>query len=109
VVEAIRNAQAIHGEKPLTGKEIRDGFENLEISEERLAELGLKGFMPPVKLSCADHEGTQPIRLQEWDGSHWSFVSDWIMPMKDVVRPLIEASAAEYASQNGIEPRDCGG
>jgi hypothetical protein len=27
--------------------------------------------------------------------------------MKDVVRPMIEASASEYAAQNGIQPREC--
>jgi branched-chain amino acid transport system substrate-binding protein len=45
--------------------------------------------------------------VQQWDGDSWSFVSDWITPMKDVVRPMIEASASEYAAQNNIEPREC--
>jgi branched-chain amino acid transport system substrate-binding protein len=34
-------------------------------------------------------------------------VSDWITPMKDVVRPMIEQSAAQYAKEHGITPRDC--
>lgn len=107
VSEALRTAQGKFGERPLTGEEVRWGLENLKITEARLEELGLKGFMPPIEVSCADHEGHHPIRIQEWDGETWSFVSDWILPMKDVVRPMIEASAAEYARQNGIEPRDC--
>jgi hypothetical protein len=29
------------------------------------------------------------------------------MPMKEVGRPMIEASAAQYATEHGITPRDC--
>jgi hypothetical protein len=31
------------------------------------------------------------------------------MPMKNVVRPMIEASAAQYAKEYGITPRSCEG
>ncbi|MGF1475636.1 MAG: ABC transporter substrate-binding protein [Geminicoccaceae bacterium] len=107
VTEAIRVAQGIHGEKPLTGEQIRDGFENLQISEARLAELGLEGFMQPISVSCEDHEGSHAVFVQQWNGETWEQVSDWIEPMKDVVRPLIEESAAAYAAEKGIEPRSC--
>jgi branched-chain amino acid transport system substrate-binding protein len=107
VVEAIRAAQAIHGERPLTGEEVRDGFEALDLSEARLAELGLEGFMNPITVSCADHEGGGAVFIQQWDGTSWNRVSDWIPPMTDVVRPLIEASASAYAAEAGIEPRSC--
>ena len=86
---------------------VRDGLENLNITEERLAELGMSDFTPPLKVTCADHEGNHAVRIQQWDGEKWSFVSDWITPMKDVVRPMIEASAAQYAKEHGITPRDC--
>ena len=36
-----------------------------------------------------------------------SSISDWITPMKDVVRPMIEASAEAYAKEKGITPRSC--
>jgi branched-chain amino acid transport system substrate-binding protein len=29
------------------------------------------------------------------------------MPLKEVVRPMIEASAAQYAKEHGITPREC--
>jgi branched-chain amino acid transport system substrate-binding protein len=108
VVEAIRTAQTMYGEQPLTGEQVRDGLENLDITEERLAELGMSGFTPPLKVSCADHEGDHAMRIQQWDGQHWEAVSDWIEPMKDVVRPMIEASAEAYAKEKGITPRSCG-
>jgi branched-chain amino acid transport system substrate-binding protein len=107
VVEAIRTAQKMHGEQPLTGEQVRDGLENLNITEDRLAELGMSGFTPPIKVTCADHEGDHAIRVQEWNGAKWEPVSPWIRPMKDVVRPMIEASAAAYAKENGITPRSC--
>jgi branched-chain amino acid transport system substrate-binding protein len=107
VVEAIRKGQEMHGEQPLTGPQVRDGLENLEITEDRLAELGMTGFTPPLKVTCADHEGDHALRVQQWDGKTWESVSDWITPMKDVVRPMIEESAAAYAEENGITPRDC--
>jgi branched-chain amino acid transport system substrate-binding protein len=107
VVEAIRKAQEIHGQQPLTGEQVRDGLEALDIDEARLAELGMTDFTPPLKVTCADHEGDHAVRLQQWNGDSWEFVSDWITPMKDVVRPMIEASAAKYAEENGITPRDC--
>jgi branched-chain amino acid transport system substrate-binding protein len=107
MVEAIRTAQGKFSARPLTGEEVRWGLENLDLNEARLQELGIVGLTPPLKVSCADHEGTQPIRIQEWNGERWTPVSDWIMPLKDVVRPMIEASAAQYAKEHGITPRTC--
>ena len=107
VVEAIRTAQEIHGQQPLSGEQVRDGLENLDITEERLAELGMSGFTPPIQVSCADHEGDHAIFVQQWNGSEWEAITDWITPMKDVVRPMIEASAESYAKEKGIEPRSC--
>ena len=107
IVEAIRKAQEIHGIRQLTGAEVRDGFEALNLTEERLAELGLGGFMNPISVSCADHEGGGAVFIQRWDGAQWARVSDWIPPMTDVVRPLIEKSAAAYAAEKGITPREC--
>jgi branched-chain amino acid transport system substrate-binding protein len=109
VSEAIRKAMSKYGNKPMTGEQVRWGFENLNLSNARLAKLGLSGFMKPVKLSCANHEGGTSLRIQEWKGQQWEFVSDWIEPMNDVVRPMIEASAAKYAKEKGITPRKCDG
>ncbi len=106
-VESIRAAQAIHGNKPLTGEQVRDGMESLELSETRLKELGMEGFLRPLKVSCADHETGGPVMIQQWDGKQWKFVSDWIEPMKDVVRPMIEKAAADFAKENKITPRSC--
>lgn len=107
VSEAIRTAMEKYGNKPMTGEQIRWGFENLDLTEAKLNKLGLTRFMKPVKLSCTNHEGGTQLRIQEWKGQQWEFVSDWIEPMNDVVRPMIEASAAKYAAEKGITPRSC--
>ncbi len=105
--EAIRTAQGKFGNKPLTGEQVRWGLENLDLTEARLKELGLEGFTRPIKVSCADHETGGPIIIQQWDGSKWSMVSDWIPTIREVVRPMIEEAAAAYAKENNITPRDC--
>jgi len=69
--------------------------------------LGLEGFTKPVKVTCEDHEGNGPVIIQQWDGKAWKFVSDWIEPMRDVIRPMIEEAAAKFAKENNITPRDC--
>ena len=106
-IEAMYTAMAEYGNKALSGEEMRWGFENLDITAERIAELGLTGIMPPTKVTCANHEGSPAIKLQVWKAGKWEPMSDWIAGMTDITRPLIEADAAQYASENGIEPRTC--
>lgn len=105
--EAIRTAQGIHGQKPLTGEQVRDGIEALDITEARLRDLGAAGLLSPVAVSCRDHEGGGGVKFQQWNGEQWVPVSDWIATDQDIVRPMIEASAAKYAREKGITPRDC--
>jgi branched-chain amino acid transport system substrate-binding protein len=104
--EAIRMAHKKFGVKVLTGEEIRWGMEHLDITEERIKELGLEGFMSPVKTSCANHEGGNTVLFQQWDGEKWVKIGEQT-PMNDFVRPLIEASAAKYAKEQGITPKKC--
>ena len=106
--EAIRTAQNRYGKgKPMTGEQIRWGLENLNIDEKRLKELGAVGFMQPLKVSCLDHEGGGQVKFQQWDGKSWKVITDWISSDQSIVRPMIEASAAQYAKEKGITPRDC--
>src|SRR5438445_11067827 len=106
-VEAIRTAMTKHGNKPLTGAEVRWGFENLNLTEPRLEQLGMKGFTHPVKVTCEDHEGAGPVMFEQWDGKKWNIVSDWIPVMRDVVRPKLEAAAVEEGKKLSYTERDC--
>jgi branched-chain amino acid transport system substrate-binding protein len=105
--EAVRTAQAKFGNKAMTGKQVRWGLENLNVTAERLSQLGMEGFTRPVKVTCSDHESGGPILIQQWDGNQWKIVSDWVPTMRDVVRPMIEKAAAAYAKENNITPRTC--
>jgi branched-chain amino acid transport system substrate-binding protein len=67
----------------------------------------MDGFTRPVKISCTDHESGGPILIQQWDGQKWNIVSDWVPTMTDVVRPMIEKAAMEYAKENNVTPRTC--
>jgi branched-chain amino acid transport system substrate-binding protein len=104
--EAIRTGMKGAKTAPTT-EQIRWGFENLNLTDKRLEELGMKGFTHALKVTCEDHEGNGPIRVQQWDGQKWTLVSDWIAPMKEVVRPKIEAAAVEEAKKLGYTQRDC--
>jgi branched-chain amino acid transport system substrate-binding protein len=100
IAEAIRTAQEITGKTAIDGADMRRGLENLNITAERLKEIGLEGFMQPLKVSCEDHNGHHPVYMQEWDGKQWQPISDWFEPMRDVVRPMLEQAALDYVAAN---------
>jgi len=106
IAEAIRNAQKISGKKVVTGEDVRRGLESLNISAARWKELGFEGFASPITgVSCTDHNGHQSAYMQQWDGTKWVKISDWITPMKDVVRPRLEAAAKDYVEKNTGWPK----
>ncbi len=106
-VEALKVAQAKYGKRPLTGEEVRWGFEHIHLDDKRLKELGALGLVQPLKLSCADHEGGGAVRFQQWDGTKWNVISDWVQADRKLLRPIIEESSHQYAKEKNITPRDC--
>ena len=105
--EALRTAMREFGHQPMTGAQVQWGLEHLTLTAASLKELGAEGLISPLTLSCRDHEGGGGARFQQWDGTQWTLLTDWIAPDQALVRPLVEASAAEYAQEKGITPRDC--
>jgi len=106
-IESVRTAMGKYGNKPLTGEQVRWGFENLNLTEQRLEQIGMKGMMRPIRVSCENHEGNGMAAVQQWDGKKWTIVSDWIEPMREVVRPKLEAAAVDEAKKLGYTMRDC--
>ena len=106
-VEAIRAGQARFGQRPLTGDEGRWGLEHLNIDDARLRAIGFHGLMQPLRLSCDDHEGGGAAKVQQWDGTKWNLLTDWVQADRQTLRPLIEAKSAAYAKEKGITARDC--
>jgi len=108
IVEAIRKAQEKYGKgKVMTPDQIRWGLEHLELSEARLKELGAAGLFPPVKTSCLDHEGSGMVKFQVWDGKAFKPVTPFMAGDRELVRKMVEESAAKYAAEKKITPRDC--
>ena len=109
--EAVRIAQRRFGKsRPLTGKQLRWALEHLRIDAARLKQLGAAGFMPPMKTSCADHEGSGLVRFMKWDGMRWNIITDWMAPAPEdrkLVQQKYLESAAAYAKTRGITPRRC--
>ena len=106
--EAIRTAMKKYGNKPMTGEQVRWGFEHLELTEARIKELGLDGMLLPIKFSCADHEGNaRKARVHQWDGKAWKVISDWYAVDDSVIAPMVKDTAAKYAAEKKLTPRDC--
>ncbi len=107
MIEAMRAAQAHFGVRPLTGEEMRWGIENMQLTDRRINDIGAFGLLQPLKLTCANHEGGGAVRFQRWNGKEWTPITGWIMSDQELVRPLVEKSAHEYAAKEGVRPRDC--
>jgi branched-chain amino acid transport system substrate-binding protein len=103
--EAAKKAQEIHGTTDITPAMMRDGMEALEISEAKMAELGLPNFGPAFTVSCENHGGGGLVGVTQWDADTgtWSLISDFSESDQDVIQPLIEEDSAAYAAENNIE------
>jgi branched-chain amino acid transport system substrate-binding protein len=108
VVEAVRNAQDRYGKgKVITPEQLRWGLEHLNLTEGRIKDIGAAGLFPPIKTSCIDHEGSGMVKFQRWDGSSFKQVTPFIAGDRDLVRKMVEESAAKYAREKKVTPRDC--
>lgn len=109
-IEALRVAQEMHDKvgKAVTGAEFRAGYEALVMDQTRLEALGIAGMIAPFRMSCAENAGAGKFAMMQWDGTQFQRVSDWQEPLDPTfIRGMIEASAAKFAGENGITPRDC--
>ncbi len=107
-VESVRAAQGKFGNRVVTGEEVQWGAEHLNIDGARIKALGVEGMIRPVKTSCYDHEGSHSARIHTWDGTKWSYTSDWYEADTKLLRPMVEASAKKYAADKRVEMRSCG-
>ena len=111
LAEGITAAQAEFGTPQITASQLRWGLENIKMTEERIAELGLDGMVPPFATSCSNHTGHSGGWMLEWDGAKFVKVSDHLSPNVDNYAELIASSAGEYADANAPWPvnEDCEG
>ena len=107
-VEAIRAAQEKYGKgKPVTSEQVRWGMENLNLTQERLNELGFGKILRPIKTSCQNHLGTDWARIAQWDGAKWKVTSDWYQADKTMIEPLVQEYADKYAKEKNVKVRSC--
>ncbi|WP_425100354.1 ABC transporter substrate-binding protein [Tropicibacter sp. S64] len=111
LAEGIQAAQKEFGTAQIDAKQLRWGLENIDMTEERIKELGLEGMVPPFKTSCADHTGGAGGWMLEWDGTKFVKVSDHLTPNVDGYKALVAEKAAEYAEANApwAKNESCGG
>ncbi len=106
--EAVKAAQAIHGVADITPAMMRDGLENLVVTDESMEAIGMKGFGPNFAVSCENHGGPGLGAVQQWDATaqSWNMISGFEPSDMDVIQPLIDADSAAYAAENNI-PSQC--
>ncbi|MDO5620936.1 MAG: ABC transporter substrate-binding protein [Paracoccus sp. (in: a-proteobacteria)] len=109
ISEAIRKAQELAGTSQVNAEQVRAGFEALDITPERLVELGLPDFGPELAITCANHGGSGMARMQQWDAAagKWNLITEFTGPDEEVLDPLIKQDSEAYAKEAGITPRDC--
>jgi branched-chain amino acid transport system substrate-binding protein len=110
-VEGARTAQEKYGKgKRVTPEQARWGYENLNLTQAKLDALGFKGVMRPVATNCQDHMGSAWARVHTWDGSKFTWSSDWLQADQSIINPLVKASADQYAAEKKLNrraPADC--
>ena len=109
--EAVRRAQERFGKgKVMTGEQVRWGLENLALDQKRLDALGFNGVMRPLSTSCADHMGSNAVRIETWDGKKWNISSDYIEADEQIIKPMVKAGTDKYLADKKMTRRtaaDC--
>ncbi len=105
--EAIKTAQEMHGTSAITPEQMRDGMENLEMTEEKMAELGLPNFGPEFEVSCENHGGNGFGAVSQWDAEAGEFtlITEYFQSDQEVLAPLVEEDSMAFAEESGIELR----
>ncbi|SFL00794.1 ABC transporter substrate-binding protein [Shimia haliotis] len=105
--EAAKTAQEIHGTADITAAQMRDGMEALEITEEKMAGLGMPNFGPSFSVSCENHGGPGLVGVTQWDAANqtWSLISEFAETDMEVIGALIAEDSGSYASENNIAER----
>jgi branched-chain amino acid transport system substrate-binding protein len=110
-VEGVRAAQERFGKgKWMTSEQARWGYENLNLTQAKLDALGFKGVLRPISTSCNDHMGSAWARVHTWDGSKFTWASDWLQADEQIIKPMVKASAEKYAADKKLTrrpPADC--
>lgn len=105
--EAARDAQKANGVSNITSVMMRDAMENLSMTEERMAALGMPNFGPAFDVSCENHGGSGLVGVAQWNAATktWTQISAYAPSDKEVIGALVAEDSAAYAAENNVEPQ----
>jgi len=105
--EAVKTAQEIHGVSTITPEQMRDGMENLEITEEKMAAIGLPNFGPEFTVTCENHGGNGLGAVSQWDAEAGKFelITDYYQSDQEILQELVKEDSMAFAEENDIELR----
>ncbi|WP_101068355.1 ABC transporter substrate-binding protein [Roseovarius salinarum] len=105
--EAIKTAQEMHDTSNITPEQMRDGMENLVMTEEKMAALGLPNFGPEFEVTCANHGGDGMGAVSQWNAEAGEFelITDYYQSDQEIIQELIKEDSMAYAEENDIELR----
>ena len=105
--EAIKTAQEMHGVSAINAAQMRDGMENLEMTEEKMAGLGLPNFGPEFTVTCENHGGNGFGAVSQWnaDAGEFVLITDYFQSDQEIISRLVKEDSMQYADENNIELR----
>ncbi|RBI76055.1 ABC transporter permease [Roseovarius sp. TE539] len=105
--EAVKTAQEMHGVAAITPEQMRDGMENLEITEEKMAAIGLPNFGPEFTVTCENHGGNGLGAVSQWDAEAGKFelITDYYQSDQEIIQELVKEDSMSFAEENDIELR----
>lgn len=111
VVQAMYATEALRQAGTAAPGAVRDALAALEVSEERLRDVGLEKATAGLRIDDCRHAGVGSAAVQQWTGQRWALASGWFPPLQNVARPHVERVAAAFAKANGIvlDSSRCGG
>jgi branched-chain amino acid transport system substrate-binding protein len=86
MAEAIRLAIEHEGGLPLTGEKVKKGY-------ERIKDFSLGGFLPPLTVTEADHEGGGWVQIYQTKGTELVAKTDWFRGYREVIQDEVRKAA----------------
>jgi branched-chain amino acid transport system substrate-binding protein len=104
LAEGVRTAQEMHGTAQITPAQLRDGLANLNITAERLEELGMTGWCRRSRRTAPTTPGIRAPGCSSGTGRSSCRPRTCCTADRSVIDPIQAQKAAEYAAANAPWP-----
>lgn len=84
-VEAIRNAVKAKKNGPITGEDVKKGFEQIK-------DFTLGGMLPPLQITSQDHEGGGWVQIFQVKGGKFVPAGDWFRSYPEILKKHLAGS-----------------